>query len=269
MDFEKTVPDWSAEGTEPPASLKSRGFQAGDKPPAPYFNWFMNRVSACLKELQEKWKAVRSVALGGTGRSDVPSGSYLVGNGTGIMNVKTPEQVRQHIGAPSRTECIPIVDALSADGALYTADVPGVTELQNGMLLTIIPEINSATNTPALNVNGLGGKMIRLALSFNTAAVATPRLENYFSAGRPITLQYDATYQNGVGIWKTFGKQKTSAQDLYGAVPIESGGTGATTAQEAREELEITLENLGDIIIAESTPETVTDGKWYLIKSEV
>lgn len=54
MKFEKTPPTWNAEGSEPPSSLKTSGFQSGYKPPAAYFNWFWNKVSACLTELQTK-----------------------------------------------------------------------------------------------------------------------------------------------------------------------------------------------------------------------
>ena len=41
------------------------------------------------------------VARGGTGKSSVTSGSYLVGNGTGAMTEKTAAQVLSHIGAAS------------------------------------------------------------------------------------------------------------------------------------------------------------------------
>lgn len=51
MAFEKKPPEWLAEGTEPPASLKQSGFTPGYKPPAEYFNWFWNRVSQSLNEL--------------------------------------------------------------------------------------------------------------------------------------------------------------------------------------------------------------------------
>ena len=50
------------------------------------------------------------------------------------------------------------------------------------------------------------------------------------------------------------------------AVTIAQGGTGAKTAAAARTNLGITLANLGDVIISTSTPATVTNGKWYLIK---
>lgn len=56
VEFEKNPPEWKASGTEPPDTLKNSGFVAGYKPPAEYFNWFWNRTSSCLKELQEKVK---------------------------------------------------------------------------------------------------------------------------------------------------------------------------------------------------------------------
>lgn len=46
-------PVWNNKGAEPPETLKNSGFSAGYKPPAGYFNWFWNKVSVCLKELQE------------------------------------------------------------------------------------------------------------------------------------------------------------------------------------------------------------------------
>lgn len=57
INFEKKTPDWENIGAEPDAELKKGGFRAGYKPPAAYFNWFFNRISACVKELQEKLTA--------------------------------------------------------------------------------------------------------------------------------------------------------------------------------------------------------------------
>lgn len=245
MDFDKKVPEWHAAGTEPPSSLKTSGFQAGYKPPASYFNWFWNRVSLCLKEIQEKMMQIRTVADGGTGKGSVTAGNYLVGNGENTLQEKTPLEVREHIKAAPKNAAIPTVPAASADGEAYTATVDGVTELYNGLIITIIPEVVSASTAITLNVNGLGAKMVRLPLSFNNAAMSMPRLETYFTQGRPITLQYDAEYLAGDGIWKTLSKERTSAQDLYGTVPIESGGTGAETPEGAREKLGITPENIG------------------------
>lgn len=212
MEFKKKAPDWLAEGIEPPASLKESGFQAGYKPPADFFNWFWNRVSACLKELQEK------------------------------------------LGFVQRNAALPIVEAISTDGIAYTATVEGVTELYNGLTITVIPNMNSASNTITLDVNGIGAKMVRVPLSFNNAAMTTPRLDTYYSEGRPLTLQYDAGYLAGDGIWKAIGKERTSAQDLYGTVPIESGGTDATDAETARK-------NLGAVSMSTATA-TLTVAGW-------
>lgn len=54
MAFEKKVPEWKAEGVEPPESLKTSGWEAGYKPPASYFNWFMHGIGAAVNELQKK-----------------------------------------------------------------------------------------------------------------------------------------------------------------------------------------------------------------------
>lgn len=62
MAFEKQVPQWNAEGTEPPSTLKESGFTAGYKPPAAYFNWFWHTVSQCLTELQNKLSNVDNTA---------------------------------------------------------------------------------------------------------------------------------------------------------------------------------------------------------------
>ena len=45
-----------------------------------------------------------SAGRGGTGRSSLTSGSYLVGNGTSAVTLKTPAQVLTHIGAASYEE---------------------------------------------------------------------------------------------------------------------------------------------------------------------
>lgn len=137
-----------------------------------------------------------------------------------------------------------IYTAESTDGIAYTVNVPGVTELKHGMRITISPSRNSASTTPTLNVNGLGAHGMRLPLSFNNVASSMPKLATYYSAGKPMTLWYDESYAHGQ--WKVFGKNRTSAQDLYGTVPVESGGTGATTAEDA-------LETLGAVSLIEYT----------------
>ena len=132
-------------------------------------------------------------------------------------------------------EVAAIYTAESTDGVAYTVTIPGVTELKHGMRIVIMPSRNSASTAPTLDVNGLGAHGMRLPLSFNNVAATMPKLATYFSAGKPIMLWYDESYAHGQ--WKVFGKNRVSAQDLYGTVPVEGGGTGATTAEAALEAL--------------------------------
>ena len=48
-----TPPLWTNEGTAPSETLKTNGFQAGYKPPAPIFNYMFNKYGICLTELQQ------------------------------------------------------------------------------------------------------------------------------------------------------------------------------------------------------------------------
>ena len=81
MNFEKKVPEWNAEGSEPSESLKKSGFQGGYKPPAGIFNWFWHGVSACLTEIREKLSTHKHSA------SDIDSGTLPVERGgTGVTS---------------------------------------------------------------------------------------------------------------------------------------------------------------------------------------
>ena len=119
----------------------------------------------------------------------------------------------------------PTVTATSTDGIAYTATANNITELTNGLTITIIPNRDSASTSITLNVNGLGAKSIVIPLSTNTGASVTPKDSTFIVANRPLTLQYDSRYST-YGGWRTLGKQKTSADDLYGVAPVQSGGTG-------------------------------------------
>ena len=118
-----------------------------------------------------------------------------------------------------------VVDAISTDGSAYTATVEDLEELYNGLAITIIPNIASTTTAPTLNVNGLGAKPIRLSLSLNNSMLVQPKNNDYYAAGRPIQLMFDAKYLSS-GAWRVSNKQRPSAEDLYGTSPVTSGGTG-------------------------------------------
>ena len=130
----------------------------------------------------------------------------------------------------------------TGDGAAYTATVPGVSSLKNGITITIIPNKTSTATIPTLNVNGLGAKSIKQKLSLNTALTTEAVNESWMVANKPITLQYNGS------VWTTIAP-RASATDIYGTVAIDNGGTGADTAPAA-------LVNLG--AQAQHTPVTVT-----------
>lgn len=132
------------------------------------------------------------------------------------------------------------VNASSDDGIAYYATKNGVSNLTNGLKITIIPNTTNTSANPTFNLNGLGARNIKLPLSTNTTATST--LPNgYMVANHPIELMYDSEG----GFWKAINNQKQSATGLYGSVPIANGGHGGTTAQEARTNLGITPANIG------------------------
>lgn len=65
-----------------------------------------------------------------------------------------------------------IYTAESSDGVNYTVTVPGVTSLYPGLRVMVKFNRNSASTTPKLNINNLGAKNIRQALSTNNSATA-------------------------------------------------------------------------------------------------
>lgn len=52
MPFTHPVPDWNAQGAEPPESLKTTGWAINQRPPADYFNWFFYNTAKAIIELQ-------------------------------------------------------------------------------------------------------------------------------------------------------------------------------------------------------------------------
>lgn len=185
MALEKTVPQWDAAGTEPPSSLKTTGWQAGQKPASAYFNWFWHSVSECLTELQS-----------------------VCGKASGI----------------------PVVAATSTDGVTYTATVDDITELTAGLAVIFVPNTTSTSISTKFNLNGLGDKFIRQSVSSNTTTGVAPANANWLTANKPVLMIYNGTQ------WMT-QISRSNAADLYGTVAIEKGGTGATDAATARENL--------------------------------
>lgn len=159
-----------------------------------------------------------------------------------------------------------IVTATSTDGVSYTATVPYLTELYSGLEITIIPNMTSTSVNATLNINGLGAKSIRLPLGVNTSATVAANLPTFLGKDRPVKLLFDNTYLED-GIWKTISTYRTSATDLYGATPIENGGTGADNGVDALANLfsagitKVSPYQYGDVL-----PEPGTVGRIFFLK---
>lgn len=129
-----------------------------------------------------------------------------------------------------------VVDAVSDDGVSYSASVENLEELYSGFEITVIPNITSTTTAPTLNLNGLGAKPILLSLSIDNSTLVQPVEKGYYVAERPLKLMFDSKHLT-TGAWRVANKQRPSAEDIYGTIPVEKGGTGATTVEAARNAL--------------------------------
>lgn len=106
---------------------------------------------------------------------------------------------------------IPVV-ATGGTGAAYTATVPGVTELTDGLALIILPNVSNTETQPTLNVNGLGEKKIGLYNlgGDNTSLGPTKMRTNYLTAG----YAYLLIYTSNPGAWCLVGKNTIYASSI-------------------------------------------------------
>lgn len=72
-----------------------------------------------------------TVARGGTGKSSLTSGSYLVGAGTSAVTLKTPAQVLADIGAATQTDIDNSIAAAQTGAALFKGELSAQTTLSN------------------------------------------------------------------------------------------------------------------------------------------
>ena len=113
------------------------------------------------------------------------------------------------------------VTATSTDGAIYTATVEGIGSLTAGVNFVMIPNTESTTQEPRLNVNNLGAKFLRRRVSAGSSVTSPGYANGWLAAGKPVRVMYD-------GLYWIVDIAQVYASDLIGSVPITKGGTGAT-----------------------------------------
>ena len=178
---------------------------------------------------------------------EIEAVSALVGDEAVSTQISNAVETKADIAAG-----LYVATASSTDGVTYTAAVPGIDVLTAGARFIMIPGIVSASTEPTLNVNDLGAKYIRRRLSGMATSLQTGFYTNWLTAGNAFTLVYDGT------AWIVEGLTRPAAGDIYGKVSVVNGGTGATTALGARENLLI--------VVSSTEPTSPTTGMlWFQI----
>lgn len=139
-----------------------------------------------------------------------------------------------NIKIPMGDEGLPVVNITSTDGIAYTGELP--IEPYVGLTITVVPNKTMVVSEDdSLDYPTLNG--VEVIPSNLRQGVVTVYLDKaYININTPLVITYFS--MGNTNYWKTNGVGAYSAKDLKGTVPISKGGTGATTKEEA-------LNNLG------------------------
>ena len=136
--------------------------------------------------------------------------AYLDENGLSRVWSKIKTFVQNFIPAKSiRTTGLYYgqVDADSTSTA-FTATVPGITELQDGIVLLLKNGVVSSASGCTLDVNGLGAKRIHYSMNADTAITTT------FNVNYTALFYYDSARNSGDGAWVFYYGYYTSANTI-------------------------------------------------------
>lgn len=109
----------------------------------------------------------------------------------------------------------------SGTGSIYTANVPGITKLVDGMLVVMVPHTNSNTNLPSLIING--GDQVTIFRPRSSGGVTGWDGLSKLISGTPYLLIYAGN------LWLSINSVKPDGIDLLNFVEPDSGGTGRTS----------------------------------------
>lgn len=151
----------------------------------------------------------------------------------GTKSEETLNAAKEYVDSLPFSSQLPIIETVGY-GDTYAGVTSGdndISELKAGVSLIMIPNTTNTNRAPLFSVNGLGYKQIRRRISSVTSATSDIEIGQII-ANKPVELMYDGTF------W-IMNLPKTDSNDIYGNVPVASGGTGANNAENARTNLDV------------------------------
>ncbi|MFX3616212.1 MAG: hypothetical protein ACE3JK_01610 [Sporolactobacillus sp.] len=176
MPFTKPVPEWDAAGTEPPASTKQNGWQAGDKPPADWFNWFFHLVYQALQELQQNGYTQAEITQAITtavSAAATTAQNNLTAHTSRTDNPHNTNKAQVGLGNADNTSDVnkPVS---TAQNAAIAAAVNALKAITQNVKLTD----DSGKGTIVSDLNGITGSKLFQAIN---STLNTPVAGNYFN----------------------------------------------------------------------------------------
>lgn len=162
MPFTHPVPDWNAQGVEPPESLKTNGWQVGQKPPADFFNWYFYNSAKALIELQlnavhqdeisglvqdasTTQKGVVQLSNSTTSTSEVlaatPSAVKAINDKTGDLSTLMTDNKTNLVGAMNE------VTQGFYETYWNVGDIANLNTVAKGSVVSAVNEVNSKTGS--------------------------------------------------------------------------------------------------------------------------
>lgn len=144
-----------------------------------------------------------------------------------IKDIGTNKSDKTHTHDPASVGGIPVVKTYTPaggrDGVDYAADVPGLTDLYNGLRLTIEIHVDFDTiEQPTVSINGLPAKPLKRLTSLGTISEIDPFDFIFYQPQDTLCLRYLKNH----GIWTIEDARRPSVGDLDGLMGVAGGGTG-------------------------------------------
>ena len=170
--WENTPTEWNATGVEPTTELKEKGFTAGYKPPADFFNHLFNKIYVSIKELQKK-VATRAEIQTELDKKANSSHTHAQSEITGLTSALNGKANSSHTHAQSEITGLESALAGKANSS-HTHNYAGSSSAGGAATTALACTGNAATATKATN-DGNGNNIA------NTYVTKTnPKTTGYF-----------------------------------------------------------------------------------------